>query len=163
MKQPATKSTAAKDAKPATGNSASTAKIQKFIMPVMGSVTFEYAKDKMVYSKTLEEWRTHSGIDIGGTKGANVKAVSDGIVSEIKTDPRYGNIVVIDHLNGIKTLYANLTSCDNVNPNQRIKQGEILGTIGDSASFESDEQSHLHFEVFKNNNIVNPLDYLPKN
>ena len=49
-----------------------------------------------------------------------------------------------------------------VNPNQILKQGDIIGCVGNTALFESAEQSHLHFEVLKDNKPVNPEDYLPK-
>ncbi|MCR4436414.1 MAG: M23 family metallopeptidase [Clostridiales bacterium] len=136
-------------------------KTQNFIMPVFGSVSFDYAQDRLVYSKTLEEWRTHSGVDLAADRGTVVKAVADGVVSEIKNDPRLGIIVIIDHQNGIKTVYANLAGDDMVSPNQKVKQGDAIGCVGNTASFESAEQQHLHFEVLKNNEPVNPLSYLP--
>ncbi|MCX7842471.1 MAG: peptidoglycan DD-metalloendopeptidase family protein [Clostridia bacterium] len=148
--------------KPATAQNKETTASQKFIVPVLGPVTVEFAQDKLVYSKTLEEWRTHSGIDIGGEKGTPVKAVADGVVSEVKNDPRYGITVIINHNNGIKTVYANLASDEIVSPNQKVKQGEVIGSIGTTAAFESAEQPHLHFEVLKNNEPADPLAYLPK-
>lgn len=140
---------------------ASQAKAQKFAMPVFGDVSFEYAKDKLVYSKTLEEWRTHSGIDLASERGTLVKAVADGVVTDIKSDPRFGITILIDHQNGIKTVYANLAGDDMVSPNQKVKQGDVIGCVGNTANFESAEQAHLHFEVLKKDEPVNPLDYLP--
>jgi murein DD-endopeptidase MepM/ murein hydrolase activator NlpD len=137
------------------------AQSQEFIMPVIGGVTFAFAQDKLVYSKTLEEWRTHSGVDLAADRGTPVKVVADGFVSEIKHDPRFGVTVIVDHQNGLKTVYANLASDDMVNPNQILKQGDIIGCVGNTALFESAEQSHLHFEVLKDNKPVNPEDYLP--
>ena len=143
------------------GKSGNTAQVQKFIMPVVGSVTFAFAQDRLVYSKTLEEWRTHSGVDLAADRGTPVKAAADGTVSEIKHDPRFGITIIIDHNNGLKTVYANLASDDMVNPNQKVKQGDIIGCVGNTALFESAEQSHLHFEVLKDNEPVNPETYLP--
>jgi murein DD-endopeptidase MepM/ murein hydrolase activator NlpD len=70
--------------------------------------------------------------------------------------------VVIDHKNGLKSVYSNLATDDMVTSNQKIKQGEIIGSIGNTAVFESAEQSHLHFQVLKDNVIVDPTAYLPK-
>lgn len=153
----------AKTTTPKSSSSAAAAKTPSFIMPVSGEVTFEYAKDKLVYSKTLEEWRTHEGLDLAADRGTPVKAAADGVVSDIKNDPRFGIIVVIDHVNGLKTEYANLASDDMVTVNQKIKQGDIIGSVGNTASFESAEQSHLHFAVLKDNVSVDPAAYLPKN
>lgn len=91
----------------------------------------------------------------------NVKAVADGVISEIKNDPRYGVVVIIDHKNGIKTVYSNLASDDMVTSNQKVKQGDVIGIVGNTALFESAEQPHLHFEVLMDNEPVDPLAYLP--
>lgn len=160
VQNPATKK-AAPQAKPDT-TSGTAAKTQQFIKPVFGPVILEYAQSKLVYSKTLEDWRTNSGVYLGAERGTPVKAVADGVVSEIKNDPRYGILIILDHQNGVKTVYANLASDEMVNPNQKIKQGDVIGAVGSTASFESAEQPHLHFEVWKNNEPTNPADYLPK-
>ena len=57
-------------------------------MPVEGEVQKEYAKDKLVYSETLKEWVTHTGIDIKAEKTTVVKAAEEGTVIAIKNDPR---------------------------------------------------------------------------
>ena len=131
---------------------------KKFSMPVFGEISFEYAQDKLVYSKTLDEWRSHAGLDLKADRGTPVKVVADGVVTEIKNDPRLGVTIIVDHLNGLKTVYANLANGDMVSPNQKVKQGEVIGAVGNSASFEAADPSHLHFEVLKNNKNVNPSD-----
>jgi murein DD-endopeptidase MepM/ murein hydrolase activator NlpD len=158
------KTTPSKSTTPKTSSikTSSAVKQQSFAMPVIGDVSFEYANDKLVYSKTLEEWRTHDALDIASDRGTPVKAVADGVISEIKSDPRFGVTVVIDHKNGLKSVYSNLATDDMVTSNQKIKQGEIIGSIGNTAVFESAEQSHLHFQVLKDNVIVDPTAYLPK-
>ncbi|HHV59644.1 MAG TPA: M23 family metallopeptidase [Clostridiaceae bacterium] len=135
--------------------------VPAFAMPVYGTVLTSFAMDKLVYSKTLEEWRTHSGVDIAASRGTAVKAVADGVVSDIKNDPRYGVTIIIDHENGWKTLYANLASGDVVLPNQKVGKGDIIGSVGSTAAFESMDPSHLHFEVLKDNEPVDPAAYLP--
>lgn len=68
-----------------------------FSMPVEGEIIKEYAKDKLVYSNTLQEWVTHSGIDIKAEKTTIVKSSEAGTIKSIKNDPRYGLTVVIEH------------------------------------------------------------------
>ncbi len=138
------------------------AKPQTFIMPVFGQVSLEYAMNRLIYSKTLEEWRTHSGIDIACEKGSPVKVVADGVVIEVKNDPRFGITVIVEHPGAIRSIYCNLASDDVVVPNQKVKQGEIIGSVGSSAMFEIAEEPHLHFEVMKNETIEDPALYLPK-
>jgi murein DD-endopeptidase MepM/ murein hydrolase activator NlpD len=148
--------------KTTTPKKAASVKQQSFEMPVIGEITVEFAKDKLVYSKTLEEWRAHTGVDIASDRGTPVKAVADGFISDVRDDSYYGITVVVDHGNGLQTLYRNLASTDTVAVNQKIKQGEVIGSIGNTAADESAEQAHLHFEVLKNNVSVDPLTYLPK-
>jgi murein DD-endopeptidase MepM/ murein hydrolase activator NlpD len=140
-------------------DSGSSNKKQSFQMPVNGTITLEYAMDKLVYSKTLEEWRAHNGIDIAADMGTAVKAAADGVVTEVKNDSYLGIYVVIDHEDGTKSLYRNLASDDVVAVNQKVKQGEVIGSVGNSAMDESSEESHLHFEVFKDDVNVDPMDY----
>lgn len=162
VQQKDVKSTASAAPSKAPAAKSNTTTGKQLVMPVTGQVSFEYAEDKLVYSKTLEEWRTHSGVDLAADRGTVVKAAADGIVSEIKSDPRFGITIIVDHQNGLKTVYSNLASDDMVTPNQRIKQGDVIGSVGNSAAFESAEQPHLHFEVLKDNVTMNPMDLLPK-
>jgi len=134
-----------------------------FAQPVFGQVTYDYSKDKLSYSKTLDQWMTHDGVDISSDRGAQVKAVADGVISDIKNDPRLGVVVIIDHQNGYKSLYGNLAADDMVAVNQKVKQGDVIGSIGSTALYEVAEAPHLHFEVLKNNASVDPKSFLPKN
>jgi len=138
------------------------AKLQNLAMPVFGQVILEFAMNRLVFSTTLEEWKTHTGADIAADRGTPVKAAADGTVLDIKKDPRFGITVIIQHAAGIKTVYCNLAGDDVVVPNQKVKQGEIIGSVGNTAAFEAAEQPHLHFEVLKNDEYVDPLLYLPK-
>lgn len=156
-----TPSTQDKNSGTTPGKSNTSSQVVKLAVPVSGSITFEYAEDKLVYSKTLEEWTTHSGVDLGAERGTPIKAAADGVVYEIKSDPGYGTIVIIQHANGIKTVYANLSAETMVVPNQKVKQGDVIGSVGNTANFEVSEQPHLHFEVRKNDKIVSPMTYLP--
>lgn len=129
--------------------------------PVLGNIIVEYAMDKLVFSSTLDEWTTHPGIDIACDRGTPVKAAADGIVREIKNDPRYGVTIIIEHADGLKTVYANLAAGDMVQPNQKVKAGDVIGGVGNTALFESQTEPHLHFEVLKNDEPVDPVEYLP--
>jgi len=138
------------------------AESKDMIMPVFGEICVGYSGDKPIYSKTLEQWQTHKYVEIACEKGSAVKAAGDGYVSEIRDDPKYGITIVLDHSNGLKTVYANLASSNMVSTNQKVKIGDIIGCVGNTAVFESAEQPHLHFEVLKNDKPVDPSDYLPK-
>lgn len=131
-----------------------------FVKPTEGEIIFEFAKDNLVYSKTLQEWITHKGIDIKTEKTSVIKSVADGIVTSIKTDPRYGLTVVIEHSDGYRTIYSNLLTAEFVVEGEEVTQGQTIGTAGNTAVFESEEECHLHFELLKDGEYLDPTIYL---
>lgn len=137
-----------------------TEKELSFSMPVEGDVVKEFAKGNLAYSETLKEWTTHVGIDIKADKTSVVKAAEAGIVKTIKNDPRYGITVTVEHKDGFKTVYANLLTAEFVSEGENIVQGQTVGTVGTSANFEVAEEPHLHFEIWKDGEVVDPKIYL---
>ena len=143
-----------------TEANAKTSEEIKFIEPVKGEIIREFAPDSLVYSETLKEWITHNGVDIKADKASEVIAVCDGKVSAIKNDPRYGVTIIIEHKDGYKTVYANLLSSEYVVEGEEVNQGQAIGTIGNSANFEIADDYHLHFEVTKDGEYVDPLQLI---
>ena len=132
----------------------------EFIKPVEGEILREFAKDTLVYSETLKEWVTHLGIDIKADKTTVVKAVEEGEVTAIKTDPRYGITVIIKHSDGFETRYANLLTSEYVTVGEKVSKGQTIGTVGNTAAFEIADDYHLHFEMLKDNEYVSPTLYI---
>ena len=137
-----------------------TVKDPTFVMPVEGEIIKHYGKEKLIYSETLKEWTTHLGIDIKADKTTVVKASSDGVVKSIKNDPRYGLTVVLEHPNGFTSVYANLLTAEFVVIGENVKAGQTLGTVGNSATFEVLDDSHLHFEILQDGNSIDPEMYI---
>lgn len=131
-----------------------------FVKPTDGEVISEYAKDNLIYSETLKEWITHTAIDLKADKTSVIKAAADGVVKSIVNDPRYGLTVVIQHDEGYETVYANLLTAEFVVVGEEVSQGQTIGTAGNTASFESCMESHLHFELLKDGEYLNPSIYL---
>ena len=131
-----------------------------FKRPVEGEITTEFAKDTLIYSNTLQEWVTHCGIDIKADKTTIVKASANGTVKSIKNDPRYGITVVIEHANGYSSVYSNLLTAEFIKEGEKVKQGQTIATVGNTATFEIADESHLHFEILKNGENVDPELYL---
>ncbi len=132
----------------------------EFAYPVEGEIIKEFAKDSLVYSETLEEWITHLGIDIKANRTTIVKATADGTVKSIKNDPRYGLTITIEHKDGYTSVYSSLLSAEFVKEGETVTQGQTIGTVGNSAVFESGEDNHLHFELLKDGSNINPEMYL---
>lgn len=131
-----------------------------FTVPVEGKIQSGYSMDKLVFSPTFNEWRTHSGVDISSPRGEVVRAIGNGVITEIKNDPRYGFTVVIDHQNGYKSLYANLASDSTLTVGKEVKMGDAIGSVGATAIFESAEPTHIHFELYKEDKLVDPEAYI---
>ena len=131
-----------------------------FIKPADGEIVKDYSKDNLVYSSTLEEWTTHLGIDIAMQKTDVVKAVADGKVKSIKNDPRYGLTVVIEHQNGFESIYSSLLTAEFITVGEEIKQGSTIATVGNTATFEIADTTHLHFEMKKDGQNVDPNIYI---
>ena len=131
-----------------------------FVKPTEGDIICEYAKDNLIYSETLKEWITHTAVDIKADKTSVIKAAADGIVKSIVNDPRYGLTVVIEHDDGYQTVYANLLTAEFVVAGEEVTQGQTIGTAGNTAAFESNMECHLHFELIKDGEYLDPSIYL---
>lgn len=128
----------------------------EFNMPIQGEILREFASETLVYSNTLQEWVTHNGIDIKADKTSVVSASASGTVYAIKNDPRYGLTVIINHNDGYQTVYSNLLTAEFVVEGEKVDAGQTIGTVGNSASFEVSDDYHLHFEILKDNQYVDP-------
>ncbi|HBQ64869.1 MAG TPA: hypothetical protein DD727_08125 [Clostridiales bacterium] len=128
--------------------------------PVFGQVVLEYAMDRMVYSRTLDEWRTHPGLDIGCELGQAVTASADGTVVDVYEDARLGVTVVVEHANHFRTVYANLTREVAVLPNMVLSRGDVIGYAGNTARIESIDPVHLHYEVHYMGQPVDPARFM---
>lgn len=152
--------TKANDAEKTVEEPKETKKEITFVNPVEGEIIGEYAKDNLIYSETLKEWITHTAIDIKADKTSVIKSAADGIVKTILNDPRYGLTVIVEHDDGYETVYSNLLTAEFVVEGEEIKQGQTIGTAGNTASFESSMECHLHFELLKDGEYLNPSIYL---
>ena len=130
----------------------------KFTAPIKGKILREFASDSLVYSETLKEWITHKGVDIQADKTTVVKAAAKGKVTAIKTDPRYGLTVIVTHENGYQTVYANLLTAEYVVQGEEIEEVHTIGTVGNTATFEIADEYHLHFELIKDGEYINPTN-----
>ena len=124
--------------------------------PVSGKVVWGYAADKLIYSKTLDQWTTHKAVDIGCPEGTVVKCVLGGTVERVYTDDQLGVTVIVKHSSDRKSLYANLNETVPVRAGDKVNAGTALGTVGKTALSECAEESHLHFAFFVKGKAVDP-------
>ena len=133
-----------------------------FVKPCSGFISKEYSMEVPVYSATMYDYRTHAGIDIAADPGTPVKAVSSGTIKDVYEDVLYGTTVVIEHADGVESVYQGLSPDLPVETvvGHTVLTGEAIAGVGNSALCESAEASHLHFEMHKNGTAVNPSDYI---
>ena len=160
IKETEAKAVQKEDVKQKNEEKEETKKSINFIAPVKGEIIKEFALESLVYSQTLKEWITHKGIDIKADKTSVVTAASDGTVQSIKNDPRYGLTIIINHEEGFQTIYSNLLTAEFVVEGEKVTQGQTIGTIGNTASFEINDDYHLHFELLKDNQYQDPQIYI---
>ena len=132
----------------------------KYIRPVDGAILLSYAMDHLVYSKTLDQYMTHPGTDICAEMSTEVKAIADGTVSKVYNDDRYGVSVCITHEDGLTSVYSNLSQYGLSEAGDNVTKGQVIGCVGDTALFESLDESHLHFEIKKDGNCVDPGEFI---
>ena len=130
------------------------------VSPLDGEVLAAFSMDRLMYNETLEDWRTHDGVDIAAAVGDAVLSASSGTVFSVDNDPLMGTTVVIDHADGCRTTYANLQANPAVAEDDKVSAGQIIGAVGETAVAEAAQGPHLHFSVSKNGTPMDPNEYL---
>ncbi|MBP7073720.1 MAG: M23 family metallopeptidase [Clostridia bacterium] len=151
-----------KESKPISAIKMEEPTMETMVVPVFGTMYTEFSEDVLVYSKTLDQWSTHAGIDIKAEEGSPVRAAMDGVVDQVVNDPQLGLTIVLDHGGEVYTKYSNLSTLDLVSINQSVKKGDVISGVGKTALYEIADDPHLHFEVIKQGKSVDPKKYLPK-
>tara|TARA_R110000765_G_scaffold68032_2_gene131511 strand:+ start:972 stop:2297 length:1326 start_codon:yes stop_codon:yes gene_type:complete len=104
----------------------------------------------------LNQGIVHTGIDIRAKQGTPVIATADGVIAKASMEGDWGNLIIMTHRDGYETWYAHLNGF-NVSEKQIIKKGDIIGYVGNTGKSSG---PHLHYEVKKNGNHLNPLDFI---
>lgn len=132
--------------------------VTAFSMPVQGDVLTKYSDSELQYSKTYGDMRLHTGTDLKTPNGTAVSACADGVVESIELGTTMGNVVTIDHKNGITVKYASLENFE-IEVGDSVEAGDIIGTVA-TIPAECMEEEHLHIEVYMNDKPVDPLKTL---
>jgi len=130
------------------------------VSPLSGQVVAAFSADTLAYNPTLDDWRTHDGVDIAAAAGTNVLAASAGTVLSVGDDDLLGTTVTLGHSGGYVTTYANLQAEPTVSEGEKVSAGQIIGAVGDTAITETAVGPHLHFSVSKDDQPIDPDEYL---
>jgi len=133
----------------------------EFSMPVKSNeIGMKFSNEQLIYSKTLDEWIMHAGVDIVIPIGSEVVASEKGKIIEVSSNTGEGIKIIIEHKDGYKSVYSNLSTTKIVQEGQMIEKGQVISNIGKTATFEYEEKDHLHFEIHKDGKPINPLNVI---
>lgn len=129
----------------------------KFVAPCNGKIQKGHSVTKLVFSETMKDYRTHSGIDISAALGTKVVAYSDGKIISVSDDPLMGKTIKISHDGGLTSVYQNLANTlpDSIKVGAVVKAGDTIGAVGDTAKIECADAPHLHFELLLDGKAIN--------
>ena len=130
------------------------------IMPVEGEVSHPFSNGELVKSETLGVWKTHDGCDILCPLGTDIKSMSAGTVTEIREDPLWGVVVVIEQNNGLTVEYCGLAKELSVKTGQEIQEGAIIGKTSDTCQAEIVQEPHLHLGVKQGGKWIDPMSVI---
>ena len=115
----------------------------------------QYSTEMPSYSKTLDVWEIHKGLDVAAEDGAEIKSILDGTVESVYSDDKYGTSIKLSYADGLTVIYSGIKENVSLQKGDTVKEGDCIGYVGntgDSTGF------HLHFEVMQNGVRVNPMD-----
>ena len=126
-----------------------------FIWPTTGRISSIFGLRRFFNE---QERRPHSGLDIAADEGTPVLATADGTVIDTGDFFFSGNMIYLDHGQGIISLYAHLSKI-SVKPGDIVKQGDIIGDVGQTGRVTG---PHLHFAIYANQTLIDPVFMLPE-
>ena len=124
--------------------------IKVSVLPVSGMISSRYGES------SSRRRSKHTGLDIACATGTNIKVVSSGTVTFASYNGSYGNLVKVDHGNGVETWYAH---CSKIyaKVGQTVEAGDVIAAVGSTGNSTG---PHLHFEIRIDGNTVNPQNYV---
>lgn len=142
-----------------TQETAATAEAATIIYPTSKDIIKGYSGDTPVFSKTLNDWRVHNGIDLAAEQGSKIKAITNGKVADIFNDELLGTTMVIEHDGGFIAFYSGLGETTLVNTDDTVESGQEIASINDIPC-EAADGYHLHLSIKKDDKFIDPVEIL---
>lgn len=127
-----------------------------FVSPMAGGVSQVFSGDELVFNQTMQDWRTHNGLDLAGAINIGVHAPSNATVAAVYEDPQWGGVVELT--SGDVTIRLCGVKETRVSVGDTVQQGDTLAVLGEVPA-ESAETVHLHVEFLQQGQYVNPEEY----
>ena len=131
-----------------------------FTLPAGTDIAKDYSMGVPVFSDTMEDWRTHNGVDFAGNEGDPVVSAADGVVKAVYEDVAWGCVAELDFGNSITAKYCGL-SPDSVTVavGDSVEKGAVIGVLG-SIPVEEKDGCHLHYEMRVDGIVADPLEVM---
>jgi murein DD-endopeptidase MepM/ murein hydrolase activator NlpD len=134
---------------------------QKTQLSFIGNeVVREYSEKEPSYSKTLDVWEVHKGLDVSANDGQEIKSLFDGTVVDVFKDDEYGISVKVEYDGDVAVIYSNLKEDVSVKKDDEVSQGQVLGQAGATSNVECEEEIHVHIQAFKNGESIDPMSLI---
>ena len=127
--------------------------------PVDGDVLLNYSMDKSIYFSTLNQYKYHPAVVIAAEFGSEVRSAARGKVSQIRNDEETGTTLTMELGNGYEAIYGQLADL-TVEEGDTIEAGTLIGYVGEPTKYYTLEGSNLYFQLLKDDDPVNPMDFL---
>lgn len=127
--------------------------------PASGATLINYSMDKTVYFSTLEQYKYNPALIIGGEVGETIAASAAGVVTNIEQSAQTGTTVTLDMGNGYSAVYGQLKEVP-LQIGDYVGSGETVGYLSEPTKYYSVEGPNLYFEIMKDGEPVNPLDFM---
>jgi murein DD-endopeptidase MepM/ murein hydrolase activator NlpD len=124
------------------------------IMPTAGWLSSNFSLSR--FHPILHYARPHEGIDVSAPMGAPIVAPAGGVVQRVTWETGYGNVLEIDHGDGMITKYAHCSKIV-VRPGQKVRRGQIIANVGSTGLSTG---PHVHYEIHVNGKVVDPLTFV---
>lgn len=129
------------------------------VWPVSGEIVRTHAPQEVVFWEALSCYRAHTGTDIAGTEGEEVRLIMDGVVERVTRDELWGYRVRVAQTDGSAAVYAGIATCF-VMEGQTVTRGQTLGLLMDAIPCEAELGAHLHLELEKDGQAIDPEELL---
>ena len=123
-------------------------------------VVREYSEKEPSYSKTLDVWEIHKGLDIAAKDGDKIRSILDGTVKSVYSDERYGTSIELSYADNITVIYSGIKENVSLEKGDTVKEGDCIGYVGNTTNVENEDGTHVHVEAYKNDKAINPLSLL---
>lgn len=126
------------------------------LWPVRGDILMEYSPDKVIYFKTLAQYRTNPALLIEAKEGTDVKASADGVVTSVTTSEETGRTVAVSIGDDFTLTYGQLKDVA-VGKGDSVSEGQVIGKIAKPTKYYTKEGPNLYFQVKEKESSVNPM------